>query len=110
MLAAEEMLVERFRLDVPDNLRARRVGSQFEVFRRVGSVAVFAIALGIALTTFKRVDTLGDTVLASAGIAGLAASLTAHPTVENQIAGLQFALTEPIRLEDVVTDQPRIPH
>jgi small-conductance mechanosensitive channel len=102
MLVVEDMLVERFRIDVPDNLRARRVRTQFEVFRRVGSVAVFTIALGISLTTFKRVNTLGNTMLASAGIAGLAASLTARPTIENLIAGLQIALTEPIRLEDVV--------
>jgi len=102
MLVAEDMLVERFRLDVPDNLRARRVRTQFEVFRRVASVAVFVIALGVALTTFKWANTLGGTVLASAGIVGLAASITARPTIENLIAGLQIALTEPIRLEDVV--------
>lgn len=102
MLVAEDVLVERFRLDVPDNLRARRVRTQFEVFRRVASVAVFVIALGVSLTTFKWANTLGDTVLASAGIVGLAASITARPTIENLIAGLQIALTEPIRLEDVV--------
>jgi small-conductance mechanosensitive channel len=102
MFVAEDMLVERFRLDVPDNLRARRVRTQFEVFRRIASVAVFVIALGVALTTFKWANTLGDTVLASAGIVGLAASITARPTIENLIAGLQIALTEPIRLEDVV--------
>jgi small-conductance mechanosensitive channel len=102
LLVAEDMLVERFRIDVPDNLRARRVRTQFEVFRRVASVAVFVIALGIALTTFKWANKLGDTVLASAGIVGLAASLTARPTIENLVAGLQIALTEAIRLEDVV--------
>jgi small-conductance mechanosensitive channel len=102
MLVAEDLLVERFRLDVPDNLRARRVRTQFEVFRRVASVAVFVIALGVALTTFKWASTLGGTVLASAGIVGLAASITARPTIENLIAGLQIALTEPIGLEDVV--------
>jgi small-conductance mechanosensitive channel len=102
LLVAEDMLVERFRLDVPDNLRARRVRTQFEVFRRVASVAVFVIALGVALTTFRWANTLGDTVLASAGIVGLAASITARPTIENLIAGLQIALTEPIRLDDVV--------
>jgi small-conductance mechanosensitive channel len=102
MLVAEDMLVERFRIDVPDNLRARRVRTQFEVFRRVASLAVFVIALGIALTTFKWANTLGSTVLASAGIVGLAASLTARPTIENLVAGLQIALTEAIRLEDVV--------
>ncbi len=41
-------------------------------------------------------------MLASAGIVGLAASLTARPTIENLVAGLQIALTEAIRLEDVV--------
>jgi small-conductance mechanosensitive channel len=102
MLVAEDVLVERFRLDVPDNLRARRVRTQFEVFRRVASVAVFVIALGVSLTTFKWANMLGDTVLASAGLVGLAASITARPTIENLIAGLQIALTEPIRLEDVV--------
>jgi small-conductance mechanosensitive channel len=105
MLVTEDLLVERFRLDVPEyleNLRARRVRTQFEIFRRVASAAVFIIALGIALTTFEWADKLGDTVLASAGIVGLAASLTARPTIENLVAGLQIALTEAIRLEDVV--------
>jgi small-conductance mechanosensitive channel len=102
LLVVEDLLVERFRLDVPDNLRARRVRTQFEVFHRVASVAVFIVALGIALTTFKWANTLGTTVLASAGILGLAASITARPTIENLIAGLQIALTEAIRLEDVV--------
>jgi hypothetical protein len=59
MLVAEDMLDERFRLDEPDNLRARRVRTQIEVFRRVVSVAVFVIALGLALTTFKWASTLG---------------------------------------------------
>jgi small-conductance mechanosensitive channel len=102
MQVVEDMLVERFRIDVPDNLRARRVRTQFEVFRRVASIAVFVIALGIALTTFKWASTLGDTVLASAGILGLAASLTARPTIENLVAGLQIAMSEAIWLDDVV--------
>jgi small-conductance mechanosensitive channel len=102
MLVAEDMLVERFRLDIPGDLRARRVRTHFEVFRRVGAVAVFVIAFGIALTTFQWASTLGGTVLASAGIVGLAGSLTARSTIENLVAGLQIALTEPFWLEDVV--------
>jgi small-conductance mechanosensitive channel len=102
MLVAEDDLVERFRIDVPGNLRARRVRTQFEVFRRIASIAVFVISLGVALTTFKWASRLGDTLLASAGIVGLVASLTARPTIENLIAGLQILFTEPIRLEDVV--------
>ncbi len=101
-LVAEDLLVDRFRIDVPDNLKSRRVRTQFEVFRRVASFAVFVIALGIALTTFEWAKAIGTSLLASAGIVGLAASLAARPTIENLVAGLQIALTEPIRLEDVV--------
>jgi small-conductance mechanosensitive channel len=98
----EDVIVQHFRIDVRDNLKARQIRTQFEVFRRVAEFAVFVIALGIALTTFDWAKTIGTSVLASAGIVGLAASLAARPTIENLVAGLQIALTEPIRLEDVV--------
>jgi hypothetical protein len=75
----EDLLVEWYHVDVPDNLKARRVRTQFEVFRRVISFAVFVVALGIALTTFEWAKTIGTSVLASAGIVGLAAGLAARP-------------------------------
>jgi hypothetical protein len=95
MRVVEDLLIEHFRIDVPDNLMARRVRTQFDVFRRLVSFAVFVIALGIALTTFDWAKTIGTSVLASAGIVGLAASLAARPTIENLVAGLQIALSEP---------------
>jgi small-conductance mechanosensitive channel len=98
----EDLLVERFRVDVKDNLKARRIRTQFVVFKRVLTLVVTIIAAGVALTTFDWARTIGTSVLASAGILGLAGSLAARPTIENLVAGLQIALTEPIRLEDVV--------
>jgi len=98
----EDLMVERFRIDVGDNLRARRIRTQFEVFRRVAEFSVFIIALGIALTTFDWAKTIGASVLASAGLAGLVITMSARPALENLLAGLQIALTEPIRIEDVV--------
>jgi small-conductance mechanosensitive channel len=98
----EDLLVERFRVDLKNNLKARRIRTQFAVFRRVSSFIVAVIAFGIALTTFDWARTIGTSLLASAGIAGLAGSLAARATIENLVAGLQIALTEPIRIEDVV--------
>lgn len=98
----EDVLVERFRVDVRDNLKARRIRTQFVVFKRVLTFVVTIIAAGVALTTFDWARTIGTSVLASAGILGLAGSLAARPMIENLFAGLQIALTEPIRLEDVV--------
>ena len=52
--------------------------------------------------TFPAVRHLGAGLLASAGIVGLVIGIAARPTVETIIAGVQLALTEPIRLDDVV--------
>jgi hypothetical protein len=41
-------------------------------------------------------------LLASAGVAGLVAGLAARPVLSNLIAGMQLALTQPIRLDDVL--------
>jgi small-conductance mechanosensitive channel len=101
-LVVEDVLLEKFRVDVKDNLRARQIRTQFLVFRRVLTFAVTVIAFGVALTTFDWARTIGTSLLASAGIVGLAGSLAARPTIENLVAGLQIALTEPIRIEDVV--------
>ena len=98
----EDVLIGKFRVDVKDNLKARQVRTQFAVFKRLLAFIVTVIAFGVALTTFDWARTIGTSLLASAGIAGLAASLAARPTIENLVAGLQIALTEPIRIEDVV--------
>jgi hypothetical protein len=54
------------------------------------------------LVTFPSIREIGTSLLASAGLAGLVVGLAARPTLANLLAGLQIALTEPIRLDDVV--------
>ncbi len=90
------------RLDVADNLEARRVHTQMDVLERTIEVGIVVVAAGAALMTFPRVRDLGAGVLASAGVVGLAVGLAARPVLENLIAGLQLALTQPIRIDDVV--------
>jgi len=41
-------------------------------------------------------------MLASAGVAGLVAGIAPNPALSNLLAGMQIALTEPIRIDDVV--------
>jgi hypothetical protein len=47
-------------------------------------------------------EQIGGSLLASAGVAGIAAGIAARPVLGNLIAGLQIAFTQPIRLDDVV--------
>jgi small-conductance mechanosensitive channel len=55
--------------------------------------------------TFDVVRQYGISLFASAGVAGVVFGLAAQPVLSNLIAGIQLALTQPIRLEDAVTVQ-----
>ncbi|MFP3786389.1 mechanosensitive ion channel, partial [Burkholderia sp. SIMBA_024] len=89
-------------IDIADNLAARRVQTQTRVLSRVLMGAVILLGLSVVLLTFPQVRQIGKTLLASAGIIGLVAGIAAKPVFGNLNAGLQIALTQPIRLDDVV--------
>jgi small-conductance mechanosensitive channel len=88
--------------DTADNLRARRLQTQVNVLGRTLMVFIFVIGVASALMTFPSVRQIGTSLLASAGLAGLVAGLAARPVLSNVIAGLQLAVTQPIRLDDVL--------
>lgn len=92
----------RYRTDVTDNLSARRIRTQIQVLRRIFALVVIVIAVAIMLMTFPEIHQLGTSLLASAGLAGLIVGMAMKPTLSSLIAGLQIALTEPIRIDDVV--------
>jgi small-conductance mechanosensitive channel len=92
----------RHRLDVDDNLAARALHTQITILSRAVDVFVVVIGLAAALMTFEEIREFGASLLASAGIAGLAIGLAARPVLENLISGVQLALTQPIRVDDVV--------
>jgi small-conductance mechanosensitive channel len=92
----------RFDIDQKDNLRARKIHTQLNVIKRIVITIVVIIATGTMLMTFDKVRQLGTTILASAGIVGIVVGLAAQKTIGTFIAGLQIALTQPIRIDDVV--------
>ena len=98
----EDVVEARFKLDQKDSLAARKVRTQVRMFHRVGVVIIVLVTGSMMLMTFPDVRHLGLSLFASAGIAGLIVGMAARPTLSNLIAGLQVALTEPIRLDDVV--------
>jgi small-conductance mechanosensitive channel len=98
----EDLLSSRYRIDAADNLEARRVATQMHVLRRVAVVIVSILAIGVALMTFPTIRQVGASLLASAGLAGLVIGMAMRPTLSNLLAGIQIALTQPIRLQDAV--------
>jgi len=98
----EEVVKGRHDVEVEDNLEARRIHTQIGVLTRSLMVIVVIVGVAAALMTFDRIRALGTAMLASAGLAGLVLGLATRPVLENLFAGLQIALTQPIRLDDVV--------
>ena len=94
-----------FRIDVEDNLLARKHVTQVRVLLRALDTVIVLVTLGFALMTFSEVRQYGVSLFASAGAAGVIFGLAAQPVLSNLIAGIQIAVTQPIRLEDAVTVQ-----
>lgn len=97
-----DILASRYRIDVADNLLARRIQTQFSILHRTVVVVVTLVALAIVLMTFPAINHIGMSLLASAGLAGLVVGLAMKGTLSNLIAGIQIAFTQPFRLEDAV--------
>jgi small-conductance mechanosensitive channel len=92
----------RFRTDVDDNLLARKHLTQIRILKRAGAILIGVVTVGAALMTFDQVRQYGISLFASAGAASLVVGLAARPLLTNLIAGVQIAITQPIRLEDAV--------
>lgn len=100
--ALGDAMAIRHPLDIEDNLNARRIQTQAKVLVRCLNVLVLIFGTGLILMSIPAVRQIGASLLASAGLAGLAAGFAAKPVLGNLIAGLQIAISQPIRLDDVV--------
>jgi small-conductance mechanosensitive channel len=99
---AADIYLRRYRLDVDDNLLARKHNTQVRVLLRTVVGLLVLLTIGAALMTVPSVRQYGISLFASAGVAGIVAGLAARPVLSNLIAGVQIAMTQPIRLYDSV--------
>ncbi len=100
----EDVLVSRYNIAIADNLQARRIRTQMQVLRRLALGLVGVVDLGLVLSIFhdSRIWQYGAGLLASAGVASLVLATAAKSTASNILAGIQIAVSEPIRIDDVV--------
>ncbi len=100
-----DILAGRYRIDVADNLAARRIRTQFQMVYRIVVIMVTVVAVSIALMTFPAIKHIGVSILASAGLASLVVGMAMKGTLSNLVAGVQIAFTQPFRIEDAVVIQ-----
>jgi small-conductance mechanosensitive channel len=98
----EDLMLARFRMDVADNLRARRGRTQVILLRRLTVAAIVVLVVASMLLTLPGARQAGATILASAGVIGIVAGLAAQSSLSNLFAGLQIAFTDAVRVDDVV--------
>lgn len=91
-----------FRIDAADNLLARKHLTQMKIIKRVINILIWVMTAAAALMSFDSVRQFGVSLFASAGAAGLVVGLAARPVLSNLIAGIQLAVTQPIRIDDAL--------
>lgn len=99
---AADVYLLRFKIDVPDNLLARKHVTQVRVLKRAAQTLIVLVTIASALMTFEVLRQFGVSLFASAGIAGIVVGFAARPLLSSLIAGVQIAMTQPIRLDDAV--------
>jgi len=85
-----------------DPIAARGRRTKIAIFSRTASVVIIIITIALVMIGIPGVREVGVTMMASAGLAALAVGAAAQPALKSLIAGFQMALTEPIRIGDMV--------
>ena len=99
---AREVILRQYDISEKDNLRARKLYTQFRILERIIIFIVILIAIAIALMTFESIKRIGVSLFATAGVAGIIIGFAAQKLLGSILAGFQIALTQPIRIDDVV--------
>ncbi len=85
-----------------ENLESKRYLTMISVARKVIAFVVIVLGIGAIVSQFPSLQNLGLSLFASAGIATVILGIAAQATLGNIIAGLQIAITKPVRIGDWV--------
>lgn len=97
-----EVVMLRYDIGKKDNLKARRVYTQLRLIERILWFIIILIATAVALMTFEDIRNVGISLFASAGVAGIIIGFSAQRLIATVVAGFQIAISQPIRIDDVV--------
>jgi small-conductance mechanosensitive channel len=98
---AGDLYLDRFKTGFDDAL-ARKHVTQVRLLRRAAQVLMALITVGAAMMTLPAIRQYGVSLFASAGAAGIVVGLAARPLLSNLLAGIQIAITQPVKIEDSV--------
>ncbi|MBC6997428.1 mechanosensitive ion channel domain-containing protein [Cytophaga sp. FL35] len=99
---AKHHIIGKYDLEASDNFKARKVTTQFNILERIVIFIIIILAIGFALMSFESIREVGVSVFASAGVAGIIIGFSAQKLIGTILAGIQIAIAQPIKIDDVV--------
>jgi small-conductance mechanosensitive channel len=100
--AFEAVILMQYHLADKDNLLARKIHTQIKIMKKIVIFIIGLVAFSAVLMSFEKFRRLGTGILASAGVAGIIIGFAAQRGLGNLLAGIQIAITQPLRLDDIV--------
>lgn len=97
-----ESILARYDVSKEDNLVARKMHTKIRVIENLITVIIVVLTVAMMMMTFGSIRQVGMSILASAGVFGIVIGFSAQKTLGNLIAGIQIAIAQPMRLDDVV--------
>ena len=77
--------------------------TRLKLVRRLIFAVIILLGVALALAQFPSVKRVATGILASSAVLGLVVGFAARQTLANAIAGILLAITQPIRIGDLVT-------
>jgi len=102
ILVLQEVLVRKYSVQEKDNLKARKIHTQFQLFKKIIFLIIGIVTFLGVMMSFEAFRRIGATLIASAGVAGIIIGFAAQKTLAAILSGLQLAITQPVRIDDVV--------
>ncbi|MFN2612185.1 MAG: mechanosensitive ion channel family protein [Solirubrobacterales bacterium] len=86
---------------------SREARTRLRLFRRLLFVVIIAIGVALALSQFAEIKRLATGLLASTAVLGLVVGFAGRQVIANAVAGVIVAVTQPVRIGDLVTIEDR---
>ncbi|MDX6652221.1 MAG: hypothetical protein QOJ38_1002 [Solirubrobacterales bacterium] len=82
--------------------QSRELRTRLRVVRRLLFITIIAIGAALALSQFTEIKRLAAGVLASTAVLSLVVGFAAQQALSNMVAGVLLAITQPLRIGDLV--------
>ncbi len=97
-----DITVDHYKVENPLDYSWRKAKTKFQLIQRMLNLLIVIVTIAVALMTFDGIRQVGSTILASAGVLGIVLGFAAQKSLGTLFAGIQIAITQPIRIDDIV--------